>query len=76
MPAPPESEAFLMENLRAGEEIFSRPQKEGETRTTTITAAKPQDHLNLQVSLNNGNDHTNAYSISFVVGILKHFQPA
>ena len=65
-----------MENLRAGEEIFSRPQKEGETRTTTITAAKPQDHLNLQVSLNNGNDHSNAYSISFVAGILKHFLPA
>ena len=65
-----------MENLRAGEEIFSRPQKDGETRTTTITGAKPQDHLNLQVSLNNGDDHTNAYSISFVVGILKHFQPA
>ena len=58
-----------MENLRAGEEIFHRPQKEGETRTTTITAAKPQDHLNLQVSLNNGNDHGNTYSISFVVGI-------
>ena len=49
-----------MENLQAGEEIFSRPQKEGETRTTTITADKPQDHLSLQVSLNNCNDHANA----------------
>ena len=37
-----------------------------------IIAAKPQDHLNLQESLDNDNNHANAYSISFVAGRLKH----
>ena len=71
-PAPPKSEAFFMENSGGGEGIFSRPQNEGEIWMPMIVAAKPQDHLNLQGSLDNDNNHANAYSKSFVAGRLKH----
>ena len=61
-----------MENSGGGEGIFSRPQKEGEIWIPMIIAAKPQDQLNLQGSLDNDNNHANAYSILFVAGRLKH----
>ena len=50
---------FFMEISRAREEITPGPQKEGQTRST-LTFAKPQDHLHFQVSLTNDNDHNSS----------------
>ena len=63
-----------MEKSRAREEINFGPQKELETRTTTLTVAKPQDHLNCQVSRYDAvNYENNIPSVPYVAGRLKKF---
>ena len=58
--------------MRAREEITSGPQKEGLTRST-LTIAKPQDHLHFQVSLRNYIDHNSSVNVPYVAGRLKQF---
>ena len=61
-----------MEILGAREEITPGPQKEGQTRLT-LTVAKPQDHLQFQVSLTNDIDHNSSVNVPYVAGRLKQF---
>ena len=61
-----------MEKSRAREEITPGPQKEGQTRST-LTFAKPQDHLHFQVSLTNDIDHNSSVNVPYVDGRLKQF---
>ena len=61
-----------MEISRAREEITPGPQKEGQTQST-LTFAKPQDHLHFQVSLTNDIDHNNSVNVPHVAGKLRQF---
>ena len=61
-----------MEISRTRDEITPGPQKEGQTRST-VTFAKPQDHLHFQVSLTNDTDHDSSVNVPYVAGRLKQF---
>ena len=56
----------------AREDIIPGPQKEGQTRST-LTVAKPQDHLQFQVSLTKDIDHNSSVNVPYVAGWLKQF---
>ena len=63
-----------MEISMAREGITPGSQKEGQTRST-LTFAKPQDHLHFQVSLTNDTDHNSSVNVPYVAGRLKQFVP-
>ena len=61
-----------MEISRAREESTPGPQKEGQTQST-LTFAKPQDHLHFQVSLTNDINHDNSINVPHIAGKLRQF---
>lgn len=65
------SHFYITVRVRSGEEITPGPQKEGETRTTTVAlcTTKSQDHLDSQAtSLDDDTNHDNTITVPFVAG--------
>lgn len=56
-----------MEGSGSGEVITPGPQKERETRITTVALTKSQDHLDSQVSLDDDTNHDHTITVPLLL---------